>query len=545
MNGRLVAGVAMLLTGCAPAEKEPPKDSPVVVVETKVLGPFTGEGAKRHPDNLAPVAVDYYGTDLGWTYPHAGRIQFLFGDTAANEKGEDIGAAGQGPYDDAYGSIDLADWPDPSRIAPENMPPIRLGQVPGTRQVAAINLGRPMESFKTPLGGFSNGRREFGVFYFSKPRGCRTDADCGAELACDTGLGTVGESWDVDKGLTFACVDGSPACNAETVTGGAGAPSGLCVDRTSSAFADTPVGRVSGVALLNLIGVRSEDDARRYGDLRDWLTNKFSNVAIRTANGFVPGRANPDYRTAKDGEHRRVFFWGRPGFIGVKARGRPLNLYFAYADLPADADTRLAVQYYTGADAKGVPQFSPHERDAVAVDLDATTPGVQPDEAEDIVDQMSFSWVAPLGKWVMLFGGGMIDLPTKELPGCGVLEFFTREECKDVAIGDGSVRLRTADDPWGPWTPAVTVLAGGDPSKNPPEGQYAPGGMLHHPDCAGADCAPSTDWQSVNPREVGFLYGVNIIEEWTRPAGDGVDLYWNFSTWDPYRVVLARTRIKR
>ena len=28
------------------------------------------------------------------------------------------------------------------------------------------------------------------------------------------------------------------------------------------------------------------------------------------------------------------------------------------------------------------------------------------------------------------------------------------------------------------------------------------------------------------------------------PADGGVDLYWNASTWDPYRVVLLRTRIK-
>ena len=36
----------------------------------------------------------------------------------------------------------------------------------------------------------------------------------------------------------------------------------------------------------------------------------------------------------------------------------------------------------------------------------------------------------------------------------------------------------------------------------------------------------------------------NIIEEWTRTTEDGVELIWNASTWDPYRVVLLRTRIK-
>jgi hypothetical protein len=45
--------------------------------------------------------------------------------------------------------------------------------------------------------------------------------------------------------------------------------------------------------------------------------------------------------------------------------------------------------------------------------------------------------------------------------------------------------------------------------------------------------------------EVGFFYSANIIEEWIRPAGDGVDIIWNASTWDPYRVVLLRTHIRR
>ncbi len=543
MSGRLLAGLALLLAGCAPAAK----DSPVVVVDTTILGPFTGEDAARHPDNLAPQPADYYGTDLGWTYPHAGRIQFLFGDTAATEQGAPIEASSKGLYDDAFGSIDLAEWPDPSHIAAGNIPPIRLGQNPGTREVSAIHLGRAMESFKTPLGGFSNRKREFGLFYYSKPRGCRTDADCGAELGCDTGLGSIGERWDDDKGLTLACVDGSPACAAETIAAGTGAAgaSGLCVDRTSSAWAETPVGRVSGVAVLNLVGVRSEDDPRSYLDMRDWLTSKFSNVAVRTVNDFVVGRTTQDYRTAGEGAHRRVFLWGRPGFIGVKARGRSLGLYFAYADLPEDADPGLGIHYYTGTDANGVPQFSDHERDAVAVDLDAATPGLQSVEEHDVVDQMSVSWVEPLGKWVMFYGGGMIDRPTAPAPQCGVLELFAREECKDVVIGNGAIRMRTADEPWGPWSPAQDVLVGGDPGKSPPGGQYAPGGMLRHPDCTDASCAPSTDWDGVDPREYGFLYAANIIEQWTRPAGDGVDIYWNFSTWDPYRIVLVRTRIRR
>ena len=42
---------------------------------TEILGPFTGIGATLHPDNVTPHPVDYYGTDLGFSYVHGGRLQ--------------------------------------------------------------------------------------------------------------------------------------------------------------------------------------------------------------------------------------------------------------------------------------------------------------------------------------------------------------------------------------------------------------------------------------------------------------------------------------
>jgi hypothetical protein len=68
--------------------------------------------------------------------------------------------------------------------------------------------------------------------------------------------------------------------------------------------------------------------------------------------------------------------------------------------------------------------------------------------------------------------------------------------------------------------------------------------MLRHPSCKAESCAPHTAARDVNPDEYGFFYSANIIEQWTRPAGKGVDVIWNASTWDPYRVILLRTRIE-
>jgi len=95
---------------------------------TEVLGPFVGLDAPLHPDNRQPHPIAYSGTDLGWTYEHGGKIHFLFGDTNAGEKGDPISPV----HDDTFGTIDLADWPDPARITRGNVPLIRLGQDQGT-----------------------------------------------------------------------------------------------------------------------------------------------------------------------------------------------------------------------------------------------------------------------------------------------------------------------------------------------------------------------------------------------------------------------------
>jgi hypothetical protein len=88
------------------------------------------------------------------------------------------------------------------------------------------------------------------------------------------------------------------------------------------------------------------------------------------------------------------------------------------------------------------------------------------------------------------------------------------------------------------------VLVVGDPAAGP-QGQYGPGGALRHVDCKAPGCAPHSDIFVYHANEYGFFYSANIIEQWIRPAGDGVDIIWNASTWDPYRVVLLRSHIRK
>ena len=518
------------------------------VEKTEVIGGFSGHYTTVHPDNQKPEPIAYYGTDLGFTYTHDGQLQILFGDTWATEAYAPIEASTGARFDDGFGSIDLEVWNDPASFSSENIPVIRLGQNPGTNEMSAMNPGHAMDLGKTPMAGFSNGTREFAIFNVTKPQGCSQNSDCGPELSCDSGLGVLGAPFYVEENLTLSCVDGQPFCTATTMLDEAGAAvpdSGLCVDKGSTIWADTDVGRMTAVAINQRIGIRSEDDPRIYTDIQQWLTTRFLNVTATTVEAFDPGSdgAGNDYSPATGaGGKQRVFLWGRPGFVGVKSQDRSLGLYFAYADLPRGPGFNWDLHYFTGM-RDGIPQFSENEKDAVPLDLDSTREGSQPKESHDVVHQMTVEWIEPLGKWVMFYGGSAATLPSAFLPNCGVLEIFARSACKDVDVENGAIRMRTADQPWGPWSPPQDVLVGGDPAVAG-SGQYGPGGVLHHPACKGDDCAPHSKTPAYNEKEYGFLYSANIIPEWTTEVDGSVDLIWNASTWDPYRVVLLRSRIK-
>lgn len=522
-------------------------------VETTVIGPWVGIQAPLHPDNVNPHRIRYYGTDLGFTYEHDGRLQVLFGDTSATPDGDPIEAESGDRLEDSFGTVDLDRWNDPHSFHRKNMPLIRLGQNPGSAEAAAIDPGHAMEGFKTPVGGFSNGTDEYGVFFTYKPEGCRVDGDCSNGARCDLGLGYVGPPYTDDAGITWACLDGSsPQCNAATMIDIGGKPvepSGFCSDRTSTIRADTPMGRISSVSVKLLIGKRDREVPKRYHTGAIWQTSKFMNPSFRTVRAYEPPGKAPrgfaaDFRPAAGrSAHAKVFVWGRPHFVGVNATGRTLGAYFAYVDLPSGESIEWKPQYFAGLDDGGRPFFSPDERAAVPLDQDSTTAGVQPAARYDVVDQVSVAWVPQLSRWLMFYGGGMIDRPLEPLlRNCGVLEVFTGPECSQVEIGNGAFRMRSSLHPWGPWTPPQDLIEAGDPAR--PEGQYGPGGMLRHPGCTDPGCAPTTARGEERKDEYGFFYGANIIEQWTREAGGGVEVIWNASTWDPYRVILLRTRIE-
>jgi len=543
LSRSLLIGMLLAQATCVLAEP--------TVESTEYLGPFTGVDAELHPANLAPERAQYYGTDLGFSYAHGEYIHFLFGDTLSNENGDRIDTETGGLYDDMYGMIRISDWPDPSLITADNIPLIQLGQYPNSDQLISIDPGHVFDDLKTPEAGFSNGTNEFAVLLLTKPEGCATDADCSNGMSCDVGLGYLGTPYSDPRGTTLACIDGTPFCASDTMQtldGHAIPDTGICIDTSSSIWGETAGGRVSAYSLKQRIGIRDHAKPYKYRKVSDWMTNKFLNTTVSTVECFDPEAAPDDarqnYSIAEGaGGCRRLLLWGRPGFTGVLARGRYMGVYLAYVDMPRAPDFEFELHYFTGVDESGQPQFSTVEQEAMPLDLDASQDGNQPEEHHDIVNHMSVSWIEPLDRWVMFYGGGIdiTPIPAAGLVNCGLLEIFAGSECKDVDPGNGAVRMRTAKNPWGPWSLPQDVVVGGDPETG--TGQFGVGGALGHPDCNEPGCSPRSNVPVMHDQGYGWFYGVNIIEQWTRPVGDGVDVIWLASTWDPYRVVLFRTHI--
>jgi hypothetical protein len=109
----------------------------------------------------------------------------------------------------------------------------------------------------------------------------------------------------------------------------------------------------------------------------------------------------------------------------------------------------------------------------------------------------------------------------------------------------------------GPWSPAAPHLAPGSPqvAGDP----YGPGGVMFHPACVdqgGLPCAqsdPHRPLDSFDPAcasplgrlDLGIRHAPNVIHSGSRPDGaGGFDLSWNVSIWNPYAVLLHRTKLR-
>jgi hypothetical protein len=188
-----------------------------------------------------------------------------------------------------------------------------------------------------------------------------------------------------------------------------------------------------------------------------------------------------------------VFMWGT-------GRYRQSDAYFAA--VPAshfeDGD---GTRYFAGTDATGTPVWSTHESDA------------QPVVRNGTMGDVSVTWCGALGLWLMTYDSRP---PAPQ-----------------------GIELTFAPAPWGPWSaPQVIFNAARD-------GAY--GTFIHDPRRQPSDGlgGPVIGQGRGNPEGVrGGAYAPYVIERWTRVANGELTLYYTLSTWNPYVVVLMRSRLR-
>ncbi|MFI5315549.1 MAG: hypothetical protein ACHQ6T_07600 [Myxococcota bacterium] len=518
----------------------------------EIVGPLIGPGSQKVQPGLA-----FFGADLGWTVEHQGELRILFGDT------DDVFNAVCFPQlhnDDSEGTLPL---PRPE----VGVPPVTMLTDPNDPDVLQrLIVVRKGESLamgygQVPVSAYSDGENlamiagRGGTIHcaagFTSPvaacRGPLSDhPDFLNWLAAD-GLRcsqTLGECTPAPNGIPTACTlatgDGCNAFLGEVCTP---TDTGLCVDSSSSQNDGTPSSERFTAG--NEMEFAIEDPANRghYESLATLRTAKFINTTARTVRRFTFLPFGDDYRPGSGA----LLVWGRPGFSGEQ--GRQAQIYLLVHKLPIERAPngrwRFQPWYYAGTNARtGLPIWSRQQANAKPLALDGVVAG-SPFEEQPLVNQFSVSWVGgSIRKWVMLYGGNIGDYlladPAHDRPGAG----------------PGSVRIRFASHPWGPWSPPQPHLLEGSPTEvGSPLG---PGGVLFHPLCVdqpGAPCARSDEVRPIDfyfgcfpigkTFDNGFFYGANIIDAYTEPdGGGGMNLYWNVSTWNPYGVVYLKTNLQ-
>ncbi len=525
----------------APDEKpeEPgasiPEPRPVpFVAPPVVLGTLAGPGMPRAQRDLR-----FYGTDLGISFEHRGELWMLFGDTWSDDSA--ICEADRPSNDDTVAIL--------PREYEGNVPPLRyVTDAQSPNDFARIQLLRGEESLvlgygQAPLAGFSDGERSFALFERMEPHHCDAAFATGSQ-ACPT---DAGFECAEDLGICEPAYLSFPVvCDAAR---GEGCLPGqecvkkkLCVDPTSSQNNGTRfANRERSVAHTIELGIARDGSPATYDSALAWPTNKFSIPAARTVAKFTGTRDGNDYGSG----HGKLLLWGRPGLSAE--HDREGHLYLMSHDLPLkvgeDGKLAFSPKYYAGIDSEdGQPIWSERESDAQGIALDGANGG-DPHESVQVMTSFSVSWLgAPINKWVMLYGGDFADYLLLNPP----------ESRGDRA--PGSIWMRFADHPWGPFSPPTPHLIPGSPLR--PNDPYGPGGYMYNSSCAAAGqlmCAPSDPNRPLDTAlegcpfatdDPGRLYSPNIIQEFTKPNDHGgLDVTWNVSTWNPYAVMLFRTSI--
>ena len=471
----------------------------------------------------------------------------------------------------------------------------------GAWQVPAAGFSNWPHSATPPSTAPHSGKAtSFVIFNRSEFITCSNDSQCPQSNAgqptfkCDLSMGTRPiPAFPTVLQPCIKCLDpvNDPThCSLNVINDGgcSQAAAGLCVDTGSSVYDGGGSGSatVAGFEGRRLAAVQKMEvgnaiingttESPTQFVSREWRTNRFTNPVVRTVEKFKPGNAagtplpgdaaGHDYRPANDAStaltntgDEKVLLWGHPGFIGNKRKNHPVKLYFAYVNMPGYSATgqfNWNVQYFTGTEAgTGKPLFSSSELAAKPLKFDNGATEIDP---YDAISGTTISWVPGLNKWVMLYGGDLFagshglvtmlyGIEAGVYPGDNA---FGPQNWELLSFNPlGSIMIRTADHPWGPWS-TLQNLFPKDASQN-----FANSGREDPRRFAGCESAPGNAGKCVHHEDIfnavpvssfGFYYSPNIIDVWTLPqtSPPAAHILWNVSTWDPYQVTLMHSYLQ-
>lgn len=188
-----------------------------------------------------------------------------------------------------------------------------------------------------------------------------------------------------------------------------------------------------------------------------------------------------------------VIVWGTGHY-------RKSDAYLAVVPI-ATWESGQGARYFSGMSATGAPMWSDKESDAVPIVKNGT------------MGDLSVTWSKDLNLWLMMYDSRALALK-------GVLFQYSRT-------------------PWGPWSEPQIIF---NEVRDGALGKY-----IHDPNSKPEDGLSGpvigigqADWNAVE----GGVYAPYVVERWTKVQGAELDLYYVLSTWNPYVVVLMKSRLK-
>jgi uncharacterized protein DUF4185 len=167
----------------------------------------------------------------------------------------------------------------------------------------------------------------------------------------------------------------------------------------------------------------------------------------------------------------------------------------------AQFESGRGTRYFAGLDANAMPTWSEQESDATPIVKNGT------------MGDLSVTWCKDLGLWLMTYD-------SRPPASRGILFSYSRT-------------------PWGPWSEAQVIF---NPIRDGAVGKF-----IHNPDARPDDglAGPVIGRGQADPGAVrGGEYAPYVVERWTKLQGSELDLYYVLSTWNPYVVVLLKSRLQ-